>query len=336
MFQRLLMSAAVVLSVLLAAAEPGEAGEVREERVAFESGGQTLVGVLFLPADATDRLPAVVVAPPWLNVKEQVAARHARELAERGLAALAFDYRCWGESGGEPRELESASAKIEDLRVAVRYMQTRSEAAPGGVGVLGVCFGAGHALTAAAGNPDVKSVATVAAWLHDRPSLVATFGQEEIDRRYRVAAEAKAAFDATGETRYVPAASNTDRTAGMFSPDPAFFYTNPTRGAVPTWTNRMAVMSWTEWLDLDGLAAAAELTQPLLIVHSDGSALPDNARKAFAAAKGPKDLYWTEGDHLDFYDRDAYVAKAADAVAAHFRRTLIAGPAADATLDARP
>ena len=40
-------------------------------------------------------------------------------LAERGLAALAFDHRFFGESGGEPRQFENPAAKIEDIRNAV-------------------------------------------------------------------------------------------------------------------------------------------------------------------------------------------------------------------------
>jgi alpha/beta superfamily hydrolase len=317
-----------IAATLLTQTLAGTAHAAPPEQVTFTSGGEKIVGLLYRPADAPagHRPPVVVVAPPWLNVKEQVATRYAQALADRGVAALAFDYRHWGQSGGAPRELESATAKVADLRAAVAFLKSRRDVAADRIGLLGICFGAGHALTASAGNADVKAVATVAAWLHDRPTLVATFGRDEVDRRYRVAREARAKWEKDpAATDYVPAASNTDRTAGMYATDPGFFYTDATRGAVPQWTNRMAVMSWTEWLDLDGVAAAAKVTQPLLVVHSDGSALPDNVRKAFAAATGPKDLLWTQGEHTQFYDEPALVAKAADAVAAHFRRTLGGG-----------
>ncbi len=322
-------SAAWVVVTVVAMATTAAGQAVSETPVTFESGGKTLAGVLYRPMAAGDEpAPVVVVAPPWLNVKEQVAARHARALAERGVAALAFDYRYWGQSAGEPREWESASAKVEDLRAAVAYLQTRRDVDPQRIGMLGICFGAGHVFRAAGGNDDVKSVATVAAWLHDKPTLSAIFGQEEIDRRYAAAADARRRFEATGEVVYVPAASNTDRTAGMFFPDPSFFYTNPQRGQIPQWTNRMAVMSWDEWLDLDGVAAASAVGQPLLMVHSDASALPDNVRKAFASAGGEKDLLWTQGEHTQFYDSAPHIDKAADALAAHFKRTMAAEQAA--------
>lgn len=297
---------------------------IAPERVEFTSNGEKVVGLLYRPADlpADAKPPVVVIAPPWLNVKEQVATRWAEAMAQRGVAALAIDFRHWGESGGKVRELESASAKADDLDAAIAFLKSRKDTDPNRIGLLGICFGAGHAFTVAGRNNDVRSVATVAAWLNNRSALTKLFGQEWIDERTKAAAEARAKFDRTGEVLYVPAASNTDTNAGMCVPDPDFFYTNPKRGQVAGWTNRMAVMSWTEWLEFDGVAAASKVSQPLLMVHSDGCGLPDNARAALAAAKGPKDLFWSEGEHTQFYDSDPHVAKAADTVAAHFARTL--------------
>jgi fermentation-respiration switch protein FrsA (DUF1100 family) len=223
------------------------------------------------------------------------------------------------DSGGEPRQYESASAKIEDIRAAVRYLRSRPDVDPEGVGALGVCFGAGHVVAASIGGPEIRSLATVAAWLHDRESLLAAFGPEEIARRYRVGRAAREAWEKSRQVETVPAASATDKTAAMLGVD---YYGDPGRGTVPQWTNAMATMSWPEWLDFDAVALASRVTAPLLMVHSDGSALPDNVRRFHASVQGPKDLYWTEGNHTDFYDRAPFVARAADAVAAHFGRTL--------------
>jgi hypothetical protein len=326
MFKGLLTFAALAAVAVVGVAmyAPPAHPSITPERVEFTSKGEKVIGLLYRPANlpADAKPPVVVIAPPWLNVKEQVATRWAEAMAQRGVAALAIDFRYWGESGGKVRELESASAKADDLDAAIAFLKSRKDTDPNRIGLLGICFGAGHAFTVARRNTDVRSVATVAAWLNDRPALVKLFGQEWIDQRAKVAAEARATFERTGEVLYVPAASNTDTNAGMCVPDPNFYYTNPKRGQVAGWTNRMAVMSWTEWLELDGVAAAGKVSQPLLVVHSDGCGLPDNARAALAAAKGPKDLFWSEGEHTQFYDSEPHVSKAADAVAGHFKRTL--------------
>ncbi len=294
------------------------------ERVEFTSHGENIVGLLYRPTGLPvgAKPPVIVIAPPWLNVKEQVATRWAAALADRGIAALAFDYRNWGESGGTPRDFDSSEGKVGDLRAALAYLRSRSDTDPKRMGLLGICTGSMHVFYAAEKSEDVRSIALVASWLHDAPSLRSIYGQEEVVRRYAAAREASEKFKATGEVLYVPGSSNTDKTAGMYFPDPAFFYTNPKRGQIKQWPNRMAVMSWTSWMDMDGVAAASNVTQPLLIIHSDNSAIPDNVRKAFAAAKGPKELLWTEGEHTQFYDDPVYVAKAADSVAGHFHRTL--------------
>ncbi|NQE70313.1 hypothetical protein [Nocardia gamkensis] len=54
-------------------------------KVVFDSAGVELVGNLFLP-DTSGPAPAVVVAGTWTSVKEMMADRYARRLAERGYA----------------------------------------------------------------------------------------------------------------------------------------------------------------------------------------------------------------------------------------------------------
>ena len=299
-----------------------------ENRVTFVSEGDTLVGRLYLPTTYRDgaRLPVVVVTGPWTTVKEQVAARYAQRLAAAGLAALTFDFRGFGESQGAPRAWESAARKVADLRHAGEFAASLPVAARDArgarVGGLAICFGAGYlARTIAEGAP-YRAFATVAAWLHDPASLEQTFGAGEIARRYRVGRAAAAEYARTGRVEYVPAASSTDRTAAMYQVD---FYASAARGLVPQYDNRFAVMSWPEWLALDGLALAPAVTVPTTLVHSDGSALPANVRAFHAALGTPaadKHLVWLTGNHTDFYDRDPYVARAADAVARHFARTL--------------
>jgi hypothetical protein len=298
-------------------------GEVRLERVTFPSEGETLVGVVYLPAGMKpgEKLPLVIVAGSWTTVKEQMAGLYAQRLAEAGIPAMTFDFRFFGESGGQPRQYESPEKKIQDIQNAVRFARTLPFVDSKRLGGLGVCASAGYMAHAIARGAPLKSFATVAAWMHDARTVRSLYGGEAgVRRRLQAGEAARARYEKTGEVEYVPAHSSTDERAAMVSP--LDYYSKPSRGAIPQWTNRFTVMSWPEWLRFDALEAAPKVRVPTLFVHTDESALPDNVGRFAAAMPGPKDLFWIEGQHLDFYDREPYVTKAVAAVADHFERTL--------------
>jgi uncharacterized protein len=97
--------------------------ETVTEPVTFPSAGETLVGRLVTPAGPVEgELPGVVIAGGQTCVKEQMADRYAQRLAERGYAGLAFDFRGFGESGGNPRDAESPSRKTEELHSALSFL----------------------------------------------------------------------------------------------------------------------------------------------------------------------------------------------------------------------
>lgn len=294
----------------------------RIERVSFSSGGQTLVGHLYLPrgVDASTPAPAAVVTGAWMTVKEQMAGRYASELAQRGLVALAFDFRGWGESGGEPRAMESPAAKTDDIRAAVAFLHTRGEVARGRVGALGICASAAYVAAAAADTPGIASVALVAPWLHDRAIVEQVYGGPDAVRTLIDSGRAaERQFRATGVSTLVPAASTTDKSAVMFNVP---YYTEPGRGLIPQWENRFNVASWEGWLTLDAMPLAARLKQPLIMVHSEAAAIPQGAKQFYARVGASKRALWLDKlSQFDFYDQPRAVTQAADAVAAHLRAT---------------
>src|SRR4029453_11735038 len=92
----------------------------------------------------------VIAVGPLPSVKEQAPGTYAQAIAERGYAALAFDYRYFGESGGRPRALENPQANIEDIRNAVTALLADDRLTRLPTYGLGVCFGAGPMVRAVA------------------------------------------------------------------------------------------------------------------------------------------------------------------------------------------
>jgi fermentation-respiration switch protein FrsA (DUF1100 family) len=289
-------------------------------KVTFDSDGITLTGNLYLP-DGDGRAPGVVVAGTWTSVKELMADRYAERLAERGYAALSFDFTGFGESDGEPRDVENPARKVRDINHAVSFLATHPAVDGDRLAALGICAAAMYMSGNAAHDPRVKSLALVAPWLHDRAICEAAYGgPDAVAEKIKLAREARSRYDETGEIDYVPVVSSADPRAAM--PYDIDFYLNPARGGIPAWPNRFAVMAWEDWLTYDAVALAPQITQPTLLVHSEDAAIPEGALRFHVGLAGPKDILWTQGTQFDFYDTEPQVTLSVDTVAAHFGRTL--------------
>jgi uncharacterized protein len=125
--------------------------------VGFRSEGISVRGHLYLP-EGKGPYPALAMAGGWCYVKELVLPEYARVLADAGIAVLAFDYRNFGESDGEPRQHIDPWAQIEDYKNALSYLETREEIDRHRLGVWGISYSGGHVLIVAATDPRVKCV----------------------------------------------------------------------------------------------------------------------------------------------------------------------------------
>jgi fermentation-respiration switch protein FrsA (DUF1100 family) len=127
--------------------------------VEFDGDGVTLRGWLYLPASADRPAPVVVLAAGFACVKEMHLDRYAEVFAQAGLAALVFDFRNLGASGGEPRQELDPWRQIEDYRHAITYASTLPELDAGRIGIWGSSYSGGHALVVAATDRRVRCVA---------------------------------------------------------------------------------------------------------------------------------------------------------------------------------
>ncbi|MEM1320093.1 MAG: alpha/beta hydrolase [Bacteroidota bacterium] len=296
--------------------------QVIKESITFQAEGLTLAGHLFKPAnfDSSQRYPAVVTGGSLTSVKEQMAGTYAQKLAEQGLIALAFDYRNFGESEGQPRQFEDPQLKLEDLKAAVTFLSELPYVQA--VGGLGVCTSGGNMAYLAAEDDRVNAVATVASWLPNTATLPLLYGSpDKLQNLQQAGAKAQAKYTATGENTIIPAYHNTDTTASHVGP--MEYYMDANRGGgVKEWKNEFAVMSWEPWLAFDPMSKASAITTPFMMFHSDGSALPDNAKQFFAALKGEKQLVWGGGYHFDYYDNEEMIQRVVEQVKDFFKAQL--------------
>jgi uncharacterized protein len=288
----------------------------------FPADGVSLAGRVYRNIDElVTPQPAVVVTGSWLTVKEQMARTYALRFAEQGITAFTFDFAGFGQSAGTPRQLELPARKIADIAAAADFLSTMSFVREGGVGHVGICASAQYALAAIARGARIRSFVSIAGWYHDAASVASFYGGVPgATLRIGRARDALEIWGKTGEVIMVPAYRPADDRAGMFFE--LDYYANPRRGAVPEWKNEMAEMSWLFWLTFDGVRSAGEVSVPTLMVHSNGCVFPEHAKAVHAALKGPKQLEWTEGSQIDFYDQESQVTRAVALMVPHFHATL--------------
>lgn len=293
------------------------------EPVQFEADGLRLVGNLHLPdgaAGAGSPLPGLVLTGPFTGVKEQVVGTYARRLADAGFAALAFDHRGFGESGGR-RHHEDAGGKLADLRAAVGLLAAHPGVDAARVGLLGICLGGGYAVRAAAFDPRVRAVAGVAGGYNSPAAFCAAMGAEA----YR---SALARFLEAGPDARMPAVSPDGGPAAMSGREPWEYY-GTERSASPHWANEVTVASLYELMTLDTLTAADVLEQtPLLVVHGtrDDYCSPAGARALADRATGPTSLEWIETtNHIELYDSPPHLEQALSRLVGFYRRELATG-----------
>ncbi|MGL5833940.1 MAG: alpha/beta hydrolase [Waterburya sp.] len=319
--KNILLASVAVATLQLSLTNGAEAAEVK--KVNFTSNNQNLVGNLYLPDNYQEetKLPGVVVTGAWTTVKEQMPATYAKAMADRGYAVLAFDFRNWGESGGKERQLENPANKTQDIIAAANYLTTRPEVDSDRIAGLGICASAGYMADAAVQSEDIKAIALVAPWLHNREIVNETYGGvESVQNLIDISRQAQAKYEATGELSLVPAASNTDKNAVMYQ---APYYTDRDRGMIPEYINEFNLASWSGWLTFDAIKIADNLTKPVQIVHSEAAAIPQGAKEFYSRLSGEKKELWLENTtQFDFYDSPEAVNRASDAVAKHFEQTL--------------
>ena len=97
--------------------------KVSHKKVTFKNHfGITLVADMYEPKNYEGKIPAIAVSGPFGAVKEQSSGLYAQEMAERGFLCIAFDPSFTGESGGEPRYMNSPDINVEDFQSAVDFL----------------------------------------------------------------------------------------------------------------------------------------------------------------------------------------------------------------------
>lgn len=293
-------------------------------KVEFLSEGLILRGNLHLPANfnESNQYKAVLVTGSWTTVKEQMADLYSKMLADKGYVALSFDFRNYGESEGQPRNYESPEMKVVDIINASEYLRNLEFIDQENIGGLAICASAGYMSSSIAQGAKLKTATLVAPWLHNADIVRSIYGGETgVEAKILKSEASRKQFVENGLVDIVPAVSTSDTNAAMFGNFD--YYLNPERGAIKSWANEFAVMSWKGWLEFDPISVAKLIDTPIQIIHSQSAAVPQGASQFYADLGGVKQMLWLEGaSQFDFYDNQLFTSQAISEAAKWFNEHL--------------
>jgi fermentation-respiration switch protein FrsA (DUF1100 family) len=296
--------------------------------VSFESNGETLRGWLYLPRirQSGRKLPGIVTANAMTGIKGINLPDYCQLFAEAGFAAIAFDYRYWGESSGEPRYHLAPMEHREDIRSALTFLSEQPEVDPDRIGGWGVSMGGGHMLFLATWEPRFKAIVATSTGINpQKEGKLLT--QEEAEKRY------EELLAASKEERAARAKSNIT-TLEAWCPEPkdecalpvkeAYdFYENARKSYAPNFQNKLTSTSFQNML-ADDVAFAIHLAgAPILILHPEKDVVPvEDVLFYYKRAPEPKKLVVYSGLHTSTYSGGKHLQEAADESISWFRRYL--------------
>lgn len=325
-----------------------EPGKVNIHPVTYKLNGLDIAANVYTPAnyDPRQKYPAIVLAHPNGGVKEQTTGLYAQRLAEQGYITITADAAYQGGSGGEPRNVDKPTFRIEDIHGMADFITHYPGVDAARLGLFGICGGGGYSLAAAKTDKRFKSVATLSMFNSGR---VRRNGYRDsqldtIQQRLQQASDARAkevsgrdilvrTHEMTGgNVLYAGDANLTDEQIAALPFDlyrQGYEYYWKTH-AHPGSTFKYTMSSLLDLMRWDATDQIELINTPLLIIAGREADSLYMSEDAFAKATGTtdKELFKIDGaTHIETYWVPKYVDAAMGKLTPFFARTLGSGRA---------
>ena len=226
----------------------------------------------------------------------------AERFAAAGVAALVFDHRGFGDSGGEP-DLFDPARQLEDWRAAITCARSLPGVDPDRIATFGSSMGAGNALAAAAGDKRVAAAISQVPFLDVLRQA----------RRSSLRVTARAMLAAL-RGAHLPAIGEPDEAAFINAPGAAAGWLRVVAGGEDSrWRNRVSAR-WLLGRPFRPIRHAAALHCPWLVCVGENDRVARPGPAIAAARRAPLgELRTYPGvDHFDIYDGPEHEAVVAD------------------------
>jgi uncharacterized protein len=295
--------------------------------VEFPSGAAVCRAWLYRPVVPGGRqIPCIVMAHGFGGTRDAGLEAYAEKFVCAGYVVLLFDYRHWGASDGEPRQLFSVRRQLQDWASAIGYARCLEGVDPKRVALWGTSFSGGHVIVAAAKDGEIAAVSAQGPMVDALAAFLNVIHYAGLAMFLKLGLlgmidQLRAMFRMS--PLYVPLIAPPGELAMMSSHDSASGY-----GAIvpPHWRNQICARAALTIARYRPVAYAGRLHCPVLIqVCMNDSLIPPRSAIATAQKIGvTAELRQYHCGHFDIYV-DEYFERVSDEQLAFFNRALLPG-----------
>jgi dienelactone hydrolase len=253
--------------------------------VTFPSGSTNCAAWVYRP-EGDGPLPLVVMAHGFSATRELRLDAYAERFCAAGVGALLFDYRHFGASPGQPRQLLDIARQQADYHAAIAHARSLDWVDPGRVAVFGSSFSGGHVIAVAAGDPRIAAVISQCPFTDGLASLP-RLGAANIAKATAAGLRDQLRALTGRAPYYVPAVGVPGSFAMMTTPDskPGFESLLPPEH---NWENRVAARIGLRVGTYRPGRAVAKLRCPALFCVCDGDSVAPAQRTLKLVRRAPR------------------------------------------------
>jgi uncharacterized protein len=279
--------------------------------VSFASSEGICAAWLYLPTGVASP-PVVILGHGLGGTREMRLDAFAERFAQAGIAALAFTYRHFGDSGGQPRQLLSIKRQLADWDAAIAWVKARGNLDATRIAIWGSSFGGGHSITVASRHPELRAAVAQCPFTDGLASALA-LGPTALKVLPTVAKDF-AAMIGRRAPKMIPLVGPPGSIALMNAPDalPGYEALQP---AGTTFRNEVAARVAPLIMAYRPGRAAKKINFPILFCVSNTDTVTPPAQTLQYARMAPRgEIKRYDAGHFDFYIGEAFEALVRDQV----------------------
>jgi pimeloyl-ACP methyl ester carboxylesterase len=120
--------------------------------------GEQLAAYVYRPDASRGDAPCVVMGHGFTGTREDGLSGYAEAFRDAGFVVIVFDYRDFGDSTGEPRQLLDIARQLDDYRTVVNWARDLDGVDPDRIVLWGTSYSGGHVFKLAAADARIAAV----------------------------------------------------------------------------------------------------------------------------------------------------------------------------------